>query len=293
LDEHAEYYNKKAQEPVPTEAEKQAFAEDAQRRCGRDIFAILRADELGEYQLYAARASAYTALHDALGGKGATHRVVAYFKAAEESRYIRDGAEDDEELARAMEALRGMRTAPLMADLPEETACTLWRRAGSWAGALTLAGLDPLDEKQRRRAADRYAAFDASPNKLPKKLRRRLSKRTYELLEETCELARRLRRCPTKDELPEGLLASIRADECKVGELLTKTGLVYTAKDVSPPIKKKKKPEEMTKLDHFFHRSNWWRNTEKFKEISRGKRPPPWTQNAQTPATHEDSADEK
>ncbi|MDR2615462.1 MAG: hypothetical protein LBC28_02675 [Oscillospiraceae bacterium] len=211
----------------PTEAPedgRQALAENARRRCGRSIFVILRADELAFTQLAAERARAYAELHETLSNKFAVDIVLAYFNAAEQDRYIRDGAEDDAELTRAIETLRKMDTAPLMIDLPDETAYELWNRAGSWAGALTLAGLEPLDETRRREAAELYAATHESPKKKKKN---------------------------------------------------------------------QKHSKTMTNAERFYHGSYWWRNSEKYRALARGEKPPPWTQNAQTPETHEDSADEK
>jgi hypothetical protein len=218
---------------------------------------------------------------------------VAYFKAAEESRYIRDGAGDDAELARAIETLRKMDTTPLMIDLPDETAYELWNRAGSWAGALTLAGLEPLDEARRHEAAKLYSITHASPKRISKKFLPQISKETYKMLEQACELARRLERCPTKDELPKELSAKLRADNCEPEAIFRQMGLAQTFKDEAPKKKSKKGAVTLKKIERFRNSSYWWRNTKKYKALARGEKPQPRTQNAQTQKTHKDSAEEK
>jgi hypothetical protein len=67
---------------------------------------------------------------------------------------------------------------------------SFWSRAGSWAGAMLLAGFDPLEGERLREAVTRYAIVRAAPELLPPEILRGMNAEAVNALRETCDLAR-------------------------------------------------------------------------------------------------------
>jgi hypothetical protein len=214
------------------ESELAALAEEALLKYPQLIFKIVLSKELhGYYPSYAEKDRALQAFRGAMGDSAVAKQVLNYFDKAEKDRYIRKGAREDRELAELIKLLRGKREIPLMAELPYSAAYELWRRAGSWTGALTLAGIEPLRERLRLKALRRYAAVNASAANLPGNMRGKLSEETLDMLSRLCAVARRLRRAPSPRELPEGLLRNlrkrIRSEGCSPNTVLSRAGVEY------------------------------------------------------------------
>jgi hypothetical protein len=222
----------KSPDAALTEGELAVLAEDALRKYPQLVFKIVLSKELhGYYPSYAAKDEALQSLRNAVGDKVAVKQLLDYFDKAEKDRYVRPGARDDRELTETLKLLRGTRETPLMAELPYSAAYELWRRAGSWTGALTLAGLVPLRERLRIKALRRYAAANASAAHLPGNMRSKLSDETMGMLAQLCAAARRLRRAPSPRELPEGFLKTlrkrIRSEGCSPNTVLSRAGVEY------------------------------------------------------------------
>jgi hypothetical protein len=168
----------------------------------RHVFLYLRADELGEYQPGKRDArAARERLCEPFESEEVADQILEYYAAAETRRSILPGAEGDARFAEASQAIRGRTLAPLMAEVPEEDAYTMWAIAGSWNGALELCGLDPLDDDARREAVTRYAIANASPELMPQEYRERLTPECVAELEPICKATRELRRYPRTREV--------------------------------------------------------------------------------------------
>jgi hypothetical protein len=212
-----------------------AAAARAREHYSQYIIRILRVNELRlYYPLFPEKDRALAAFRDAMGDKTIANRVIEYFAKAEQSCYILEGAEDSEELASAMEVLRGKLNPPLMVELPEETVRIIWQRAGSWTGAMKLAGLDPLTTKMRREAQVRYAAANASIEHLPGRIRRGLSDEMLDTLARVCAIARKLKRPLTSRDLSENFLKEVRrqlhAQGCTLNTVLKRLGVELQSK---------------------------------------------------------------
>ena len=156
-----------------------------------NVFRIVRAKELSSYRperrVYHA---AYRELKEAFGSLDYVRQLLEFHFQAENDHFQRTGAEDDPCFIKAQEVFRGLTAAPLMAEIPEKEAYILWSIAGSWPGALILAGLDPPDENRRRQMAKRYAIANASISLLPDKLRVEIPINCLDLAENLCKRAR-------------------------------------------------------------------------------------------------------
>jgi hypothetical protein len=129
-------------------------------------------------------------------------QVLGYHLQAEREGLTYPGAEDDPRFIEAVQALRGRAAAPLIAELDTRTAFTLWSKAGSWAGAMELAGLDLLTKDTGLWEAVRnYAIQQASAGLLPLRIRNRLSPKCLDAIDTVCDRARKYTRMPGIDEL--------------------------------------------------------------------------------------------
>jgi hypothetical protein len=224
------------------------------------VFACLRADELGEDYL-PGRKDAITArrrLRNMSEHRGCAEQILEYYAAAETRRLILPGAEDDPRFEEASQVMRGRLTAPLMAELPADEAYALWTIAGSWNGALELCGLDPLDDNARRKAVERYAVANASPELMPQKYRKRMTPECVAALEQICKLARKRGRYPLSDKIPDSVRQLINKCGVIIWAVLDSMGI--PASDVPKPKKKK----VLTGVEAWKANARW-RNTDAYK----------------------------
>jgi hypothetical protein len=187
-------------------------ADEAREQYSHIIIRIIRVNELYKYYpLYDDRTTARHELRDALGDSEIVELVLSHFMSEEQKRYIRDGANTDRILAQLLTPIRKFPRAMLMAELPEKAAGEIWRRAGSWHGAMELAGHNPLRPKEKLAVQKFYAATNASVYNLPAKMLNKLSPLSLDELTRLCELSRKLRRPPQPHELPDKFLRTLKA----------------------------------------------------------------------------------
>ncbi|MDR0818374.1 MAG: hypothetical protein LBN43_02225 [Oscillospiraceae bacterium] len=183
--------NKKYDIPL-SEIELNFLLECMAQKIAGCVFKILSISELGDYMpLREQFERAYRQLVEIMACVDLADQILAYYVQAERRVRIFDDADKDELFLQAAETLRGMTSAPLMLEFPERIAFALWNRAGSWSGAMTLVGLEPLNEYSRNLAAMKYIINRASPYLLGEETLRKLPPETIKLLEEICNSARR------------------------------------------------------------------------------------------------------
>jgi hypothetical protein len=162
------------------------------RECARHIFAFLRASEFTGWRPAEREAQAsYAALSRMLACAEFANQILKHCVQNEYHAYIHDGAEDDERFIEVSEVLRGFDYAPLIAEVPENAAFTLWFIVGSWSGAAELCGLELLPKEQKQRRAKLYATSHASPEFLPERVLAKLPPERLAQLQELCEEVRR------------------------------------------------------------------------------------------------------
>jgi hypothetical protein len=224
------------------------------------VFLYLRADELGEDYLPGRKdaINAHRRLRDMSGRRGCAEQILEYYASAETRRLILPGAEEDPRFEEASQVMRGRLAAPLMAELPAEEAYALWTIAGSWSGALELCGLDPLDGDARRKAVERYATANASPELMPEKYRERLTPECVAALEQICKMARKRGRYPLSDKIPDRARQLVNECGAVIWTVLDSMGI--PASDAPKPKKKK----VLTGAEAW-KASAQWRNTDAYK----------------------------
>jgi hypothetical protein len=197
---------------------------------------------------------------------------LAFYEERERQGRVFESSADDKTLAEALEVLRGCAEAPLMAELPAEAAFTLWSRAGSFSGALGLAGLDPLDDEGRREAAMRYAIARATPDMLPQDIRARLKPAALDMLSLICDTARRLGRFPRSDELPKEYWKSLRTRSLNVRDCLRPLGLTLAdALKKERPLSKREQRGKGSVAGRK-QKNAYWLTGKKYKALSGSKR---------------------
>ena len=216
-------------------------------RYGTSVFKILRAAELGaDYSPGVEEIkAAYKALCKTLVNNDIAAQVLRYHIDAERKRSIKKGAGEDELVDAALESLRGFEAAPLIADVETVAAYTLWSRAGSWLGAMELAGLDlPLTKDGRRAAVNRYRAVHASVELLPEGVRKRLTQTALDALNEICKAANKRGRLLYDFEIPQDTGKAFKTSGYKVWELLRLVGLTQTTGPAPKEILAEKRSQE-------------------------------------------------
>jgi hypothetical protein len=228
------------------------------RRYSKYAFAMIRTDELkGSYHPIAKeRKLAYNALCQVLVCTDYADQVLTFHRECEEQRRIFADAEDDPKFQSALECLRGKKRAPLIIELPTRTAFELWRRAGSWTGAMKLAGLDVMNKTQRQAAITQYILRTASPDKIPVEIRERLGPAAVQSIGDVCRRSRELGKFLTTAELPKNLKKRIRAAELTPWEVFAHMG-------VSLGKERKNTRYAVSKVQKFKERTAWWRNSKK------------------------------
>ena len=217
------------------------------------MFEMLRAFEINKY---AGFGDEYTKAHNSfwriIGNKEHAKQVLAFHVAKEKEHFVFPSARFELCIDKALEPLRGYTSAPLMAELSITDAFTLWRMAGSWNGALTLAGIDPLTESERKAAVKRYIIDRASPEILPKTILKRYTPQGIAELQNICAAAKRSGNYPQN------------RDAVRLKEFVTDE---YGEKTVRATFSKLGFPSPSftnTKVEKFKARSEWWRKSKKY-----------------------------
>ena len=203
---------------------------------------------------YQPAAAEYYAAHKAIGdilqNQASVDCLLENITDLETKCNIRICAYEDSELDKALEVFRGMYNAPLIADIEESTAHKIWELAGSWTGAITLAGLDLLTEKNGlAEAVEHYAAAHASTELLPEAERKKLDETAQSTLESICESARSEMRYA---QLHEWQMAKDSLKQCglRVYDVFVAIGLLL------PPPKDRVRPIYTGKRA-FMNRQSW------------------------------------
>jgi hypothetical protein len=124
-----------------------------------------------------------------------------------------------------LELLRGRTIAPLMAELNVLQARTLWSRAGSWAGAMILAGLEPLTRKTRKIAIKQYALRNVTPYLIPKPLREKIPPEAFGQLLAVCDQIHKDRRLPHMSTIPKECVAQLQGAGFSILDLFRQMGV--------------------------------------------------------------------
>jgi hypothetical protein len=236
---------------------------DKYERYAACVFKFIRAAELarGGYPPAKETCTAVrTELHGMFGKKDAT-RLLAFYTEAEKNCRLFAQVEDDGKFLAAAEALRGRRKAPLMAELSTRVAFALWARAGSYAGALKLCGLDPQSEDELAESVMRYAIRRASPDLLPDDILKVLSGECLSELRAICGRAQKHKRYPTLAEMRR-LQRYLRPCGMRPGRIFNAMGFPF---DESGG--KETKPQ--TDVQKWKNRAYWWLHSGKYSAMKR------------------------
>ena len=244
-------------EEALTEAELRLLAHAMYKRCGIYIFAFLRAYELGGYRPAIREAEyAYQKLCALLVCEDFVIQILQYFIGNEKQRLVRASAESDPQFIKASEALRGVTSAPLMAELPTKAAYMLWVLAGSWVGALALCGIKPMERNNRRYSLKRYRLSHASINLLPAQIHRALPPACLAVADRLCAQARESGKAPdvTPDDQNIFLAAGFRLEE-----VMAEVGVTM----ISGQEKSRRQSVERWKKQ-----STWWRGSPEYRAMT-------------------------
>jgi hypothetical protein len=167
------------------------------------MFQIIKSREITRYPLARAeRNKAYNELCKVLVCPDLVNQVLEYHFHCEKEGFVFPEAESNPLFLKAIETLRGRKTAPLITELDTRTAFTLWSKAGSWTGAMQLAGLDLLTDKDEIiKAIKHYAIQQASVDILPHEIKKNLSSECLDAINKVCNRARKYQRLPTNKDL--------------------------------------------------------------------------------------------
>jgi hypothetical protein len=176
------------------------------------------------------------------------NQVLEVYRKYEARRRTVKKADLGPKFSKALEALRGKTVTPLMAELPFETAYILWQRAGSWTGALFMAGLDPLTDAQRMAAVEQYALTNAKPSWIPKDIRRRFSPELVSQLSLECEKARNVGMFPHQNSIPKQLVIQLREKGYTAHKVFWYMGITCRTNSVQSPLKKVLYSSELREL---------------------------------------------
>jgi hypothetical protein len=258
------------EEKTPEDVELNALLRNTYLEHSRYVFAILRAEELEKYYPAAAiRSAAYDALCKVLISPERADQTLDLYRDCEARRRIFKNARNDPKLTVSLEALRGMEQAPLMMELPTTTAYDLWARAGSWTGALALAGLAPLDDRQRQTAIEQFALENADPSMIPPEVRKKLSPKTIKRIADVFTQSRQLGRMLSSREFPDGLINNIQKAGFSVKTIFRYMGIKLTKNN-----KNETREEHQRKVQNFLNQSYGWRHGKKYLALMRGEKPP-------------------
>ena len=130
-------------------------------------------------------------LNKLFGDGRLARQVLDFHTLCEKHRVLREGAEDSEDLPGLLEILRAWESAPLVAELPFNGALAFWKLAGSWMGALTLAGLEPHNSTAHKFAKKRYLLANMRADALSEKIKKMLTATDLAELDGIFEKARK------------------------------------------------------------------------------------------------------
>jgi hypothetical protein len=186
--------------------------------------------------------------------------VLTYYVDAESRHFTFDGAENDEKLKKVAAILRGMSVAPLIAEFPEAAAFTLWTRAGSWTGAMTLCGLKLLTEETGLRAAlERYAVSRAATDLLTEPTLNSIPDSAKSKLSELCEILRVRGEYPGWNDVAK-LRSELQRAGVSLKSALGEIGLQMKKKRGGK--KPKDDPDHTRKIQNFNAAATWRRSPE-------------------------------
>jgi len=175
-----------------SDAELHEIASNSLEKYGLSMFRLFSAAEIGSsyYPGGVIIREMFGNISNELGSHVFATQIISYHISAEMQCLINNDAENDQLTINALEVLRGHTHVPLMAEIEFDAAYTLWSRVGSWLGAMSLAGLEPVPtEAERRKISDRYRATHASVELLQDKVRKRLNSRALSNLIHICRTA--------------------------------------------------------------------------------------------------------
>jgi hypothetical protein len=177
---------------VLTEQELRFLLDCMAEKIARHVFTILSIRELNGYMpLENTLRNTYRELVRIMACVDLAEQILAAYIQAERDARIFDGADEDELFREAAESLYGLEAAPLMIEAPETDAITMWQRAGSWTGAMMLAGFEPLTVRSGLNTAImRYSSSHASVEFLSSKTRALLPPNCIDLLRTFCDNAK-------------------------------------------------------------------------------------------------------
>jgi hypothetical protein len=199
----------------------------------RHVFEILRLSELKKnYPVTQARHKLQSEFHRAIGADKPASRIMSFYRDCEAQCRVFKNARQDPQVIAALKVLsdrtkvlRGKTKVPLMSELPTETAFLLWSRVGSWSGALTLAGLKPMDNKQLLDATRRYAVKHVSPELLSQEIQDQLPPETMSALSVFCANIRKYGKYPMRKDISPKLVTQIKAAGFTVHRLFWLMGI--------------------------------------------------------------------
>jgi hypothetical protein len=257
-----------AQEKTLDKVDLNVLIQSTYQQHSRHVFEILRADELGKYHpVYQYKKKAYSGLSQALRYSEYMNSVLEVYRKYEARRRTIKKADLGQKFLEALETLRGKTVAPLMAELPFETAYILWARAGSWTGALSMAGLDPLTDAQRAAAVERYALTNARPVWIPKDIRRKFSPELVSQLSLECEKARNIGVFPHQNSIPKQLVAQLREKGYTAHKIFWYMGITCRTSSEKSALMASKQNEIQTIRDGAIG----WRRSEAYAAASRNE----------------------
>ena len=240
-----------------TEAELRLLLHVMYKRCSAYVFAFIRAYELGGYRPAMREAEhAYRKLCALFVCEDFVIQILQYYIANENRRLVRACAESDPRFLKASEALRGITYTPLMVEVPQQEAFTLWALAGSWTGALILCGIESLERNARRDRIKRYMLSHASVSLLPTPIRQTLPEECLAVVEKLCAQARMSRRIPDIQESDESLFS-------EAGYSLDTVMLEVGVKVVNAQERSRRQMVERWKK-----KSEYWKNTPEYKALT-------------------------
>jgi hypothetical protein len=175
--------------------------ESTYERYAYSVFKIIRAMEISQNYapMQRERKKAFKELCAVLVSVDFAVQVLHYHVTAEKLRRISNKARTSEQFRNAVQSLRRYGRTPLIAELPENIAYTLWNIGGSWAGALLLAKLEPLDKNEHWAAVRRYAVINARAELLPEHILRKFDKECAAYLTDLLDEIRRTGKLPPEE----------------------------------------------------------------------------------------------
>jgi hypothetical protein len=222
---------------MPDDVDWDSLLESTYQEHARHVFIMLRAEEMGKYHpVYSVKKKAYEDLSQALRGQKYASPVLEIYRDYETQCRTFDPVDPDPEFSDALEVLRGQTVTPLMMELPVETAYILWARAGSWAGALSLAGLPPLTDGQRAAAVERYAAANASLSWIPKDIRMKFSRKLLSQLSAECDKVRETGVFPHQNSIPEQLVIQLKEKHFSARKIFWYMGVTCRTDGAQSPL---------------------------------------------------------